>query len=162
MRSEPFNFARLGTFIERADNTARILDVKYYVLLPTVSLVGSPLDNLQWETILRSVAAQRAYRWARPDDVSASGIAEFVILDERLPRSIAFCCHKITENLDWLAHRYGERHASQDLAQAMLQRVTERTIDDIFDAGLHEFLAGCIGELATIGHQIETDYRFVD
>jgi uncharacterized alpha-E superfamily protein len=63
MQNDVYNFAHLGIFIERADNTARILDVKYYVLLPSVSYVGSSLDNVQWETILRSVSAQRAYRW---------------------------------------------------------------------------------------------------
>lgn len=63
LRNEVYNFARIGTFIERADNTARILDVKYYVLLPSPSWVGSSLDNVQWETVLRSVAGNRAYRW---------------------------------------------------------------------------------------------------
>ena len=60
LRNEIFNFSRIGTFIERADNTARILDVKYYVLLPAVSAVGSSMDNVQWESILRSVSAHRA------------------------------------------------------------------------------------------------------
>src|SRR5690606_33865378 len=63
LRNEIFDFAQLGTLIERADNTARILDVKYYVLLPSVAWVGSPLDNQQWQTILRSVSAHRSYRW---------------------------------------------------------------------------------------------------
>jgi hypothetical protein len=63
LRNEVLQFRRIGTFIERADNTARILDVKYYVLLPSVAWVGSSLDNVQWETVLRSVAGDRAYRW---------------------------------------------------------------------------------------------------
>ena len=63
LRNEIYNFARIGTFIERADNTARILDVKYYVLLPSVSHVGTSLDNIQWESILRSVSAHRSYGW---------------------------------------------------------------------------------------------------
>ena len=62
LRNEIFNFSRIGTFIERADNTARILDVKYYVLLPAVSQVGSSIDNVQWESILRSVSAHRSLR----------------------------------------------------------------------------------------------------
>ncbi len=63
LRNEIFNFSRIGTFIERADNTARILDVKYYVLLPAVTQVGSSIDNVQWESILRSVSAHRSYGW---------------------------------------------------------------------------------------------------
>ena len=63
LRNDIYDFARLGTFLERADNTARIIDVKYYTLLPSASFVGSSLDNVQWETILRSVSAHRAFRW---------------------------------------------------------------------------------------------------
>jgi uncharacterized alpha-E superfamily protein len=68
LRNEIYNFSRIGTFIERADNTARILDVKYYVLLPSLAWVGSSLDNAQWETVLRSVAGDRAYRWLNAGD----------------------------------------------------------------------------------------------
>ena len=117
MRNDVFNFARLGSLIERADNTARILDVKYYVLLPSVLHVGSLIDNLQWESILRSVSAQRAYRWAQEGEVSASGLAEFLILDARMPRSLAFCSRKIRDNLEWLAASYDQRHPSLDLAE---------------------------------------------
>jgi uncharacterized alpha-E superfamily protein len=63
LRNDIYYFARAGSFIERADNTARILDVKYYVLLPSVSYVGSSLDNVQWDNVLRAVAEDRAYRW---------------------------------------------------------------------------------------------------
>lgn len=94
LRNDIFNFARLGTFIERSDNTARILDFKYYVLLPSVSYVGSTLDNVQWETILRSVSALRAYRWLNKGQLNPKGIAEFLILDERMPRSLTFCQKK--------------------------------------------------------------------
>ena len=66
LRNDVYNFARIGNFIERADNTARLLDVKYYVLLPSVSFVGSSLDNVQWEAILRSTSAYSVYRWLYP------------------------------------------------------------------------------------------------
>ncbi|MEM7142330.1 MAG: alpha-E domain-containing protein, partial [Actinomycetota bacterium] len=78
LRNDIYNFCRIGTFMERADNTARILDVKYYVLLPSANYVGSSLDNVQWETILRSVSAQRAYRWRSAGEASAVGIADFL------------------------------------------------------------------------------------
>ncbi|MBZ0215624.1 MAG: alpha-E domain-containing protein, partial [Fimbriimonadaceae bacterium] len=89
LRNDIYDFARLGTYLERADNTARILDVKYYVLLPSVLQVGSSLDNVHWETILRSVSAQRGYRWVHGGDVTPTGIADFLILDRRMPRSLA-------------------------------------------------------------------------
>ena len=72
LRDDIYNFARIGTFIERADNTARILDVKYYVLLPAISQVGSSLDNMQWESILRSVSAHRSYGWVYDGEYTPS------------------------------------------------------------------------------------------
>jgi len=97
LRNDIYDFARIGTFIERADNSARILDVKYYVLLPSLTQIGSSLDNVQWETILRSVGGQRAFRFLYGGDISPRAIAEFLILDGRMPRSLAFCGRKISE-----------------------------------------------------------------
>src|SRR3954447_7341835 len=91
LRNEIFDFSQLGTYVERADNTARILDVKYYVLLPSISWVGSSLDNYQWESILRSVAAHRSYRWVYEADYRPTIIADYLILNGRMPRSLAFC-----------------------------------------------------------------------
>jgi uncharacterized alpha-E superfamily protein len=160
MRNDIYDFARLGTFIERADNTARILDVKYYVLLPSAFYVGSWLDNVQWETILRSVSAQRAYRWQNPDEMTPRGIAEFLILDRQMPRSLAFCFMKIDANLSYLVGDYGTRHICHDLSHELLQTVANRSIDQIFDQGLHEFLDDCIRCTNELGAQIEKDYRF--
>ncbi len=160
LRNDVYDFARLGTFVERADNTARILDVKYYVLLPSTRHVGSQLDNTQWEGILRSLAAQRSYRWksgARPD---SRGIAEFAILDRRMPRSLAFCYAKIKSNLGYLGDEYGQLTESHELAARLGRCVEDRTIEDIFDEGLHEFLKSCIDDTNTLARQIELDYRF--
>jgi uncharacterized alpha-E superfamily protein len=160
MRNDIFNFSRLGTLLERADNTARILDVKYYVLLPSALHVGSSLDNVQWETILRSVSAQRAYRWQKPGAVNPTDIADFLILDARMPRSLAFCFSKVEDNLGYLAQTYGERHESNELAAALRARVNDRSINSIFDEGLHEFLQGTIARTNQLAQQIEADYRF--
>ena len=81
LRNEIFDFSQIGTYVERADNTARILDVKYYVLLPSVSWVGSTLDNYQWESILRSVSAHRSYRWVYEADYRPTNIADYLILN---------------------------------------------------------------------------------
>ena len=91
MRNEIYSFARAGTFIERADNTARILDVKYYLLLPWLAYVGTALDTAQWDNVLRSLSGERAYRWLNAGRMDARSIADFVILDARFPRSLAFC-----------------------------------------------------------------------
>ena len=160
MRNDIYDFARLGTFIERADNTARILDVKYYVLLPSPFHVGTSLDNVQWETILRSVSAQRAYRWQNPGEVDPMGIAEFLILDPRMPRSLAFCYRKIDDNLGYLAADYGRQHHCHELSHDLRLRLSGRPIGSIFDDGLHEFLIGCIQATVRLGQAIERDYRF--
>jgi len=160
MRNDVYDFARLGTFIERADNTARILDVKYYVLLPSVLHVGTWLDNVQWETILRSVSAQRAYRWSNPGEVTPRGIAEFLILDRRMPRSLAFSYFKIQANLGYLANDYGVVHPSHECAEDLVALVDGRSIDSILDEGLHEFLGRCIVSTNRVASQIELDYRF--
>ena len=159
LRNEIFNFARIGTFSERADNTARILDVKYYVLLPSLAWVGSNLDNVQWESVLRSVAGDRAYRWLNAGTMDPRGIAEFLILDRRFPRSLASCHDKLRSNLRGLSHEYGETtsaHAQIDALGALL----DTTIERIFESGLHEFIGEFIACNQQVAQAIERDYRF--
>ena len=160
LRNDIYNFCRLGTFLERADSTARILDVKYYVLLPSLSHIGSSLDNVQWETILRSVSGMRAYRWLHGGEVTPNGIAEFLILDRQMPRSLSFCFNKIVDNLGYLAMNYDQRHPCHDLADKMLTRFNQTTIGEIFDFGLHEYIEDFLRDNNALGLQIERDYRF--
>jgi uncharacterized alpha-E superfamily protein len=122
--------------------------------------VGSSLDNVQWETILRSVSAQRAYRWLNAGDINPRGIAEFLIQDRRLPRSLAFCYTKIVDNLGYLADDYGERLPCHDTAEGLLKRLRSNSVEAIFDKGLHEFLEDFIRDNNRLGIQIEQDYRF--
>lgn len=161
LRNDIYNFAQLGTYIERADNTARILDVKYYVLLPSVSLVGSSLDNVQWETILRSVSGQRAYRWIYAAKIDPVTIAHFMILDRRMPRSLAFCYVQIAHDLAQLQEDYAERLHCHDTADTMLQKLKSGSIETIFESGLHEFITDFIQQNSNLAQQIETDYRFL-
>lgn len=162
LRNDIYNFARMGTFIERADNTARILDVKYYVLLPSLSYVGSSLDNVQWENVLRSVAGERAYRWLNAGRMDAKSIAEFLILDGRFPRSLAFCFSKLQSNLAHLAREYGgETHAHEIMRDAATKLHTT-TIDAIFEQGLHQFIGDFIACNTRLAAQIQRDYRFTE
>ncbi|MDP2119831.1 MAG: alpha-E domain-containing protein [Hoeflea sp.] len=160
LRNEIYNFSRIGTFIERADNTSRILDVKYYVLLPAVSYVGSSLDNVQWESILRSVSAHRSYGWVYDDDYKPANIADFLILNGRMPRSLAYCYDKITANLGYLEREYGERTTCHETAAATLGMLREREIQSIMDFGLHEFLQDFISHNSRVAAEISEAYRF--
>lgn len=162
LHNEIFSFARLGTYIERADNTARILDVKYYVLLPSPAWVGSSLDNAQWETILRSVAGERAYHWLNAGALDSLGIAQFILLDERFPRSLAFCYDQIGRNMDDLAREHGSRTAAHDLWDVTSQRLEQAGIEQIFEQGLHNFIGDFIGANQDLADAITAAYRFVD
>ncbi|MFT6023920.1 MAG: putative alpha-E superfamily protein [Ascidiaceihabitans sp.] len=161
LRNDIFDFTQIGTALERADNTARIIDVKYYTLLPSAKFVGSTLDNVQWETILRSVSAHRSFRWINDHDMSPASIAEFLILDSRFPRSLSFCSRILDESLGYLAKDYGARMPSHDLIDAQRNMLRDHTISSIFDEGLHHFITSFIRDNNAIGLQIEKDYRFV-
>ncbi len=160
LRNEIFDFSQLGTFVERADNTARILDVKYYVLLPSIAWVGSTLDNYQWELILRSVAAHRSYRWVYEADYRPTSIADYLILNGRMPRSLAFCYRFIAEHLEFLAQNYGVHHPCNATAEQTLTKLRVGSIKDIFDAGLHEFLVEFIRDNNRLGNEIAHNFRF--
>jgi uncharacterized alpha-E superfamily protein len=162
MRNDIYNFARIGTFLERADNTARILDVKYYVLLPSVMSVGSSIDNVQWETILRSVSARGGFRMTYDNQYDPMDIAHFLILDGRMPRSLAFCIRKIRDNLSYLNATYGEVPESSDKIAELEEKYLSRDIDAVFDQGLHEYIQSVITRMSDLGAQIEKDYRFYE
>lgn len=160
LRNEIFDFCRLGTYVERADNTARILDVKYYVLLPSISWVGSTMDNYQWESILRSVAAHRSYRWVYEGDYRPSNIADYLILNDRMPRSLAFSYNNLSKSLVHLRRDYEFSAPSQDIVSATLDKLRVGSIKDIFDTGLHEFLVDFIRDNNRLGAQLAKDFRF--
>lgn len=162
LRNEIYDFLRLGTFLERADNTARILDVKYYVLLPSSSAVGTSLDNVQWETILRSLSARGGFRMEYGAGGGPREIAQFLILDGRMPRSLAFCVKKLRDNLDYLRAGHAAPPQSLRMAQSLSDEIQSLTIDTIFEDGLHEFLQEAQRKLAAITQQIELDFRFYE
>lgn len=159
LRNDIFNFCRLGTFVERVDNVARILDVKYYVLLPSVSMVGTTIDNYQWEAILRSAAAERSFAWLNKES-GPRAIADFLILDRRLPRSITFCYLNIARNLGDLETEYGEAQPCMSMCAETLNELTSLDVEKIFDTGLHEFIQWVLNANNALGIQIEKDYRF--
>ncbi|MGE0183711.1 MAG: alpha-E domain-containing protein [Parvularculaceae bacterium] len=161
LRNDIYSFCQAGAMIERADNTARILDVKYYVLLPSPALVGSRADNVQWDMILRAVSAQRSYRWLN-GDVSSFGIAEFLIFDCRMPRSLAFCYDDLVTNLRRLENEYAIPAPSTALAVEADRQFNTETMEAVFSEGLHEFLVRFIAENGALASAIENDYRFYE
>jgi uncharacterized alpha-E superfamily protein len=161
LRDEGYHFARAGTFVERADCIARILDMKYYLLLPSLSYVGSSLDTGQWDQVLRSVSGDRAFRWLNAGQIDARGIVEFLVLDDRFPRSLAFCHSALREDLAALARIHGREGESNALMRESSTRLSDLAIEDIFDMGLHEFLIEFMSANRAIAEAVAEDYRFL-
>ncbi|MFM7403314.1 MAG: alpha-E domain-containing protein [Erythrobacter sp.] len=160
LRDDGYHFSRAGTFIERADSTARILDMKYFLLLPSLSYVGSSLDTGQWEQVLRSVAGARVYSWLNAGQIEARGIVEFLVLDDRFPRSLAFCRNALRDCLAALARTHAVEGRATQLMRDADHHISPRDVDQIFDQGLHEFLIDFLARNGAIAQAITEDYRF--
>ena len=162
LRNDTYYFTQLGTFLERADNTARILDVKYYVLLPQNELVGGGVDSAQWGAILRSVSAHRSFRWVYRDAFKPWHIAEFLMLSDEMPRSLRSCYGEITVALQGLADCYGREPACLAQAQRTLSKLSLTPMSQVFQAGLHEFLSEFLAANNVLARDIATTYHFND
>src|SRR3954467_9070855 len=151
LRNDAYWFSRLGVYMERADNTARILDVKYHLLLPPNERVGGPLDYFQWAAILRSVSALTAYHWVYRESVKPWLIADLLILKDELPRSLAACYGNLVQNLDLIARAYGRQGPAPRKGGGIRTRLENSRMDEIFQRGLHEFIDEFISDNHKLG-----------
>jgi len=158
LRNDSYWFTRLGLYIERADNTARILDVKYHLLLPNYEPVGGSLDYFQWSTILRSVSALTAYHWVYREKVQPWLIADLLILNEQMPRSLASCYENLVHYLDEIAGDYGRQGPAQRQARIIHTRLETSRMEEIFQHGLHEFITEFIADNNSLGTTISQQY----
>lgn len=160
LRNDGYYFLRIGGLIERADMTLRLLDVKYYVLLPETDVVGGGRDYHQWTSVLRATSALRAYHHAYRGDYTPWGISDFLILNRTFPRSVAYCYRTILRFLMDLGELYEERAAPQAIAEAMVGRLDALEIDELFQRGLHQFIADAIGTTRQLSAEISRAYHF--
>jgi uncharacterized alpha-E superfamily protein len=158
LRNDAYWFSRLGVYIERADNTARILDVKYHLLLPAHEQVGGPLDYFHWSAILRSVSALTSYHWVYRESVKPWLVADLLILNDEMPRSLASCYQNLVQNLDRIARAYGRQGAAQRHARAMRARLENSRIEEIFQSGLHEFIGEFVDDNQRLGTAVAQQY----
>ena len=156
MRGEAFNFSRLGTFVERADATARILDVKYHILLPRVEDVGGALDYYQWNALLRSVSSFETYRTIYRDQIRPINVAELLILDRRMPRSLAACLEQIDQALSRVQGQNDQ--PAKRLSAELQARLVHGDIEEIFQGGLHEYLTDFLDDIHELGQRIQRAY----
>ncbi len=154
LQDEAFHFIRLGTLLERADNTARILDVKYHVLRPHGD--EGATDFYQWGALLRSVSAFEVYRKVYRDVITPERVAELLILRMDMPRSLHFCMNGVVKNLDLIANRQsGETQRQAGLLHAQLHYAR---VDDILKHGLHEWLTDFMDGIYLLGDGISRDF----
>jgi uncharacterized alpha-E superfamily protein len=158
LRNDVYWFSQLGLYIERADNTARILDVKYELLLPADEHVGGPLDYYQWAAILRTVSALTAYHWVYRESLKPWLIADLLILNPQLPRSLASCYENLVRFGDSIAAAYGRQGLSQRHARAIRTKLSNSRMEEIFRAGLHEFITEFIADNHALGAAINAQY----
>jgi uncharacterized alpha-E superfamily protein len=159
LRNDAYYFTRLGTFLERADNTARLLDVKYHVLLPESEGIGGALDYYQWQAILRSVSALRSYHWVYHDRLKPWLVADLLILRPEMPRSLVSCYEEIARTLDLLAASHaGKRGECHRLAGEVYARLRYGRIQAVFELGLHEFVTEFINRSLILGDEIASLY----
>lgn len=161
IRDDLFRFMRLGTFIERADSTARILDVKYHLILPKGANVGGAADYYQWTALLQSVSAHGSYRRVFGTSVVPINVAELLTLRPEMPRSIRHCYDQIMRNLEALSDDYGRSLESMRMAGKLQSELKYDVIDDLYQAGLHEFLTDVVDRNVGIGLQIQRDFLLI-
>jgi uncharacterized alpha-E superfamily protein len=163
LKDEAFYFIRLGTFLERADNTARLLDVKFHGIAPVPELaavanstVDHHLDFYHWAAILRSVSAFEIYRKAYRDVITPSRVAELLILRDDMPRSLLNCLNEVCVNLE----RVGNERSRETERRAGLLRAELKygRIEDILQLGLHAYLTAFLERVNDLGGRISRDF----
>ncbi len=156
---EGWQFARLGRMLERADKTARIIDVKYFILLPSVEYVGTPYDHILWGSILRSASAFEMYR-KRYGQIVPDQIIEFLVLDSEFPRAIHHCLIIAELSLRNISGTMRGRftNRSEKTLGRLLADIDYTTIEDIKSIGLHEFIDGLQTRLNNTGKAVFDTY----
>jgi uncharacterized alpha-E superfamily protein len=154
---EGWHFARLGRLIERADKTSRLVDVKYFILLPSAGSIGNSLDLAQWSAMLRSASALEMYRRSR-GRIAPTPVVDFLLLDRDFPRSLVYCVagaqHSLRAITGTPAGTFGNP-AEQELGR-LCAELEFTSIGDIIQRGMHEFIDGFQTRLNAVGDRIYT------
>jgi uncharacterized alpha-E superfamily protein len=156
LRDEAWNFTWIGTYLERSDSTARILDVKYHLLLPRGEKAGGATDYYQWSALLHSVSAFEIYRRVYRDLITPRRVAELLVLRDDMPRSLHRCMSQVYTHLAAVRNNHSaetERRAGEMQASLRFGR-----IEDIFEMGLHEYLVEFLGRTRDLGERVSRDF----
>ena len=152
LRDEAYHFIRLGTHIERADNTARILDTKYHILLPSTADIGGAVDYYQWASLLQSLSGFESYRKIYSDLISPRRVAELLVLRDDMPRSLHSCLNFINDTLELLCDDHSRELRRQ--AGELHARLHYGKTEEIIRYGLHEYLMDFLDRVSALGGEI--------
>jgi uncharacterized alpha-E superfamily protein len=143
-QDEAWFYYRLGKSLERADQTTRLLDIKYHLLLPPGSSVGSALDSSQWNALLRAANGYQAFRRVYQGRMTPAAVAGFLLFSDSFPRSVSLCVRNMAWLLAQLRFRYGLSRAApaEEKLDEMRALLSELTVEAVIEKGLHEFLDG--------------------
>jgi uncharacterized alpha-E superfamily protein len=162
VRSDAYWFLQVGAALERADNTARLLDQKYHLLLPGEEPVGGALDYFQWSAILRTLSGLPAYHLIYCDTVKPWLVADLLIFNEAIPRSLISSCREIQEGLDHLGDGAVAGMPAAQIATATIARLGATEIGEVVSSGLHEFLSGFVADNNRLGIALAEQFQFPD
>lgn len=156
---EAWHFLKIGELLERADKSSRILDVKYFILLPDIEKIGATIDNIQWAALLKSASALEMYR-KHSKLVSPTKVADFLILNRDFPRSIHSCLDRATDSIHAITGSSLDsfRNKAEQRLGRLLSELNYTQIDEIISGGLHEFLDGLQTRLNEIDDAIHETF----
>lgn len=160
LRNEGHDFLRLGGVLERAQMTLRLLDVKYYVLLPETEVIGGTRDHYQWTSVLHALSGSRAYHHVYGGTYTPWQITDFLMLNRLFPRSVAFCYDQMSYRLNRLAGWHDDRAACHDTIQTMVSDLESLDSGEIFRRGLHETVQNGLAMTNRLGFEIAEAYHF--
>ena len=161
LRNQATWFVRLGQAVERADNTARLVDVKYHLLLPEGERVGGTLDRDQWTTILQTVSAVTAYRWLYSDGLTIANVVDLLLARPEMPRSLAASAEEVVDVLALLAKHTGLHGEADRMARLRATRMARTRSGEVIAGGLHQYLQAFIDENDLLHAAIGRQFTFV-
>ena len=162
-RDLSWQFSRLGRLLERADKTTRILDVKYFLLLPSSEVVGGVLDELQWIALLRTAGAYQMFRQSQQKAIAPDAVAAFLLLDPIFPRSVRYCLGRIRDSLQIVRGQRvpGPPDDLECRIGLVLARWSYTRIEELITNGLHEAIDHLQQDLNKLHTLIEQRYFIV-
>ena len=158
-QGEAWNFLRLGRALERADKTSRILDVKYFMLLPSTSDVGTPYDDIHWTAVLKSVSGFEMYR-KKYGRITPPSVVAFLVMDHEFPRAVRHCIRSANESLHAITGTPEDtfNYRCEQLMGQLCAELDFTSVASVIQTGLHEYLDRLQAKMNSIDTSLRSDF----